>query len=730
LSGLRIVLMVPIQRLGTVKCITEGCRIVSFNLWQSSVCVGKQSMEHVMYRFSYIFIIAFLVFAGIPISSAFALDFEKESEGPKEHYATHLDEIIVSTPMQQKVSSSAKPVTVLHDDDLRMKTGSTIGETLQNELGVHGQSFGPGVGLPVIRGQDGPRVRVLNNGLGTNDASQVSPDHASTAVPLTAERIEILRGPATLLYGSGAIGGVVNIIDNRIPEKVPDQLVGGSIEQKYNSATTDRSTAVKIEGGKNKFAYHFDGYYSKKDDTKISGDAIDAVRAQVSQSGTAFPENSNGFINNTEADNLSGTLGFSIVGESGFFGVSGNMLDMEYQVPSGGTAGGEQSFIELESRKLDFKSEWNNPEGFFETIRTKLSLTDYDHVEALEAEFSNDTFETRFEALHKPILGMKGVAGFQITTSRFSALEIGADYINPITRTNSYAAFIQEEFDLGATVAQFGLRIEHTVLNSELRANPNPGFTPVSVSVSDLWNINDHSSINLALGRSQRAPQAQELFFEGGHEATRTFQRGNPNLKKETSYSMDLGYKYNSKKVAAEINLFHNWVNNYIFTERTGALSADGDPVVNFQQATATFLGYEAQFIFHAWKNSSQDVDLTVFSDYTRAQLNNAGDVPRIPPLRWGFQVDHRYGNWSSNLRLTRAERQEYSGVNEASTPGYTLLNLNTHYHVDNFHNADLVVYAKGNNLLNQNIRNSASFLRNFAPEPGVGGEIGIRIDY
>ena len=683
-----------------------------------------------MYRFPYICIIAFLVFSGIPISSAFALDYEKESEGPKEHYATHLDEIIVSTPMQDKVSSSARPVTVLHDDDLRMKTGSTIGETLKNELGVHGQSFGPGVGLPVIRGQDGPRVRVLNNGLGTNDASQVSPDHASTVVPLTAERIEILRGPATLLYGSGAIGGVVNVIDNRIPEKVPDQLVGGSVEQKYNSATTDRSTAVKIEGGINKFAYHFDGYYSKKDDTEVSGDAIDATRAEVSQSGTAFPENSDGFINNSEADNLSGTLGFSIVGESGFFGVSGNMLDMEYQIPSGGTAGGEQSFIEMEQRKLDFKGEWNNPEGFFETFRTKFSLTDYDHVEALEAEFSNDTFEARVEALHKPVLGMKGVMGFQLISSKFSALEIGADYIVPVTNTKNYAAFIQEEFDVGATVAQFGVRIEHTTLDSKLRENPDQSFTPISLSVSDLWNVNDHSSFNLALSRSQRAPQVQELYFEGGHEATRTFQQGNPNLKKETSYSIDMGYKYNAKKVTAEINLFHNWANDYMYTERTGGTSADGDPIVAYRQATATFMGYEAQFIFHVWKNTSQDVDLTAFSDYTRAQFANEGDVPRIPPLRWGFQFDHRYGNWSSNLRLTLAERQEYSGVLEASTPGYTLLNLNTHYHVDNFHNADLVVYAKGNNLLNQNIRNSASFLRNFAPEPGVGGEIGFRIDY
>ena len=680
-----------------------------------------------------VFKIYILLFS-ILLSPAFAEDQKKagqgptEHDGPKEHYTIHLDEIIVSAPMQQKISSYAKPVTVLHDDNLRMKTGGTIGETLQYEMGVHGQGFGPGAGLPVIRGQDGPRVRVLSNGLGTNDASQMSPDHASTSVPLTAERIEILRGPATLLYGSGAIGGVVNVIDNRIPEKVPD--TGVSVEQKYNSVSNNRSTALKIEGGKDKFAYHFDGYYQQSGDLKISGDAIDAAKAKVSQSDLTVTENSNGFINNSKTDNFSATAGFSFVGDSGFFGFSGNVLDTRYQIPPRGSAGGELSFIKMEQKKLDFKSEWNNPEGFFEKVRTKLSMTDYEHTEAYEALFRNDTFEGRVEAPHKPILGMKGVLGFQVISSRFSALEVEeGDWINPITKSKTFSAFATESFDVGPTVAQVGLRIEHATLNSEHRASPHQNFTPISASVSDLWNIDDQSSISLALGRSQRAPLANELFFEGAHGATASYQRGNAGLKKETSYSIDLGYKLNSKRVAVEINLFHNWVKGYIFSQRTGS-TVSGDPEVIYQQGAATFMGYETQLIYHAWKNASQDVDITLFSDYTRGKLNNEGDVPRIPPLRLGFQVDHRYGNWRSNLRLTNALEQEYSGAYEASTSSYTLLNLNTHYHIENFNKADVVVYAKGNNLLNENIRNSASFLRNFAPEAGIGAEIGIRINY
>ena len=427
---------------------------------------------------------------------------------------------------------------------------------------------------------------------------------------------------------------------------------------------------------------------------------------------------------------LAATAGFSYVGDFGFIGFSGNTLETRYQIPTRGSAGAEQSFIKMEQKKLDLKSEWNNPEGFFEKVRTKLSMTDYEHTEAYEADFKNDTFEGRLEAPHQPIFGMKGVVGFQVITSRFEALDVeGGDYINPITRSNNFSAFATESFDVGSTVAELGVRIEHATLNTVGRTSPHQNFTPISVSGSDLWNIDDQNLIYLGLARSQRAPLANELFFEGEHEATASYQKGNTGLRMETSYNIDLGYKFNSKKVAVEINLFHNWVNGYIFSQRTGN-TVGGDPEVEYQQAAATFIGYEAQLIYHAWKNASQDVDITLFSDYTRGKLNNEGDVPRIPPLRLGFQVDHRYGNWRSNLRYTYADEQNYGGKNEDSTGSYTLLNLNTHYHIQDFKKADVLVYAKGNNLLNQNIRNSASFLRNFSPEAGIGAELGIRINY
>ena len=691
----------------------------------------EKSTRHIMFRIFKSFTI--LVLLGFLFSPAFAEDNHRATENPKEHYNIHLKEIVVSTPMRETIASSFKPVTVLHDEELRLKASSTIGETLKNELGVNSQSWGNGVGIPVIRGQHGPRVRVLSNGLGNNDASQMSPDHASTTSPVLAERIEIIRGPATLLYGSGAIGGVVNVIDNRIPDKIPEK-VGAAFEQKYNSVSNDHSTALKFEGKIHpKLAFHFDGFSREnKNHMDISGDAIDAARAQVGQPDLVVTDNTNGFVKNTDSDEISATAGFSWVTDSGFFGFSYNVHDREYGSPPEGSADAEQARIEMEHKKLDLKSEWRFSEGFIEEIRSKLSFTDYQHNEGTEALFKKDTFEGRIEMPHRSIGNVDGVFGVQVVSSMFSAEKTEDNtYSVPVTKSRNFSAFVQEGFNIGVTDAEIGLRVENATVDSHNTKGSESTFTPISISASDMWKIDDQNTVNIGVTRSQRAPQVQELFFDGTHETTRTYERGNPNLAMETSYNADIGYKFNSSWVSAELNLFHNWVDDYISLQRTGA-TVGGSPETLYTQNRATFMGYEAQFIFHLMERQSNDIDLTLFSDYTRGRLHGItdSDVSQMPPLRWGFQLDHSQGEWNSNLRLTRAEKQNSGGPHESNTPAYLLLNMATHYHVDNFHNTDLLVYAKGNNLLNKNYRNSTSFLRNFSPEPGIGAEIGVRITY
>ena len=642
-----------------------------------------------------------------------------------------LDEVIVSAPLQDNESEFALPVTVLTEDELRLKVGHSIGETLKNELGVTSQSFGPGVGTPVIRGQSGSRVRVLSNGIGSNDLSAVSPDHAAGVEPLLAESIEVLRGPATLIYGSGVIGGVVNVIDNRIPNKLPDKLLAGALEQRFDSVSDESSTTMKLEGGNNHLAYHLDGFYRDRNDLDIGGTAIDVNAAQATDSALQVIQNTQGTLNNTSAYAISGSAGVSLVGDPGFAGVSINRLENNYGIAPDGS-GGEMTRIDLKQSKYDFKSELKNPFKFAESLRMKLGYTDYQHTEIADglpgAFFSNKSYESRLELAHQPLGILHGLLGFQAIAGDFAAIDQSTtEIIVPQTQTNSYGVFAVESFTIQALTNQLGIRVEDISLSPQGLAHLN--YVPVSASASSLWKINDSNSLNIALTRSQRAPQVQELLANGFHDATRSFERGNINLQEETSYNLDLGYKFNSDGVTAQLDLFHNWAGDYIYQQRNGEF-IDGAPVLETRQADAGFMGYEGKLIFPLFQNRLGLVDLTLFSDFTRGQFISGSDVPRMPPLRFGFQLDHTKGDWHNNLSLTRGAAQKRAGDNDTPTNGYLLLTLGTQYQIFDMYGADVMLFAKANNLLNENIRNSTSYLRNFAPEPGRGAEIGFRVSY
>ncbi len=678
-----------------------------------------------------------------------------------EQNIVELDQVVVTAPLAEKVSDTATPVTVLTEDELRLKVGHSIGETLKNELGITSQSFGPGVGTPVIRGQSGPRVRVLSNGIGGNDASAISPDHASSVEPLLAERIEVLRGPATLLYGSGAIGGVVNVIDNRIPEQLPEKLLGGALEQRFDSVSDETATTMKLEGGKDHIAYHIDGFFRDCGNVDIGGNAIDVKAAR--QADPTLPvalQNTRGFIANTGSDAISGSAGLSFIGEPGFAGASINRLENNYGIAPDGS-GGENVRIELRQTKYDFKSELKNPFSFAKSIRTKLGFTDYQHHEIADGEvgslFTNETWESRLELTHQDLGLLRGVIGFQAQSSDFEGThfhhhhedegheheegdeeEVEAEALVPRSNITHFGVFAVESFDAGPVAFQFGTRVEQVDIKP---INMNGfSYTPVSASVSALWKLNRQNSFNLAGTRSSRAPQIQELLSNGFHHATRSFEVGSTDLQEETSYNLDLGYKFNSNGFRAEFDLFHNWANAYIYQQRTGqfvdeeGLGCPPDvacfPVVQSSQADATFMGYESKLVFPLMENHYGLVDLTLFSDYTRGQFVGGGDVPRMPPLRFGFQLDHIKGDWNSNLRLTRGEAQDHPGDFDTATASYVQLNLSTQYLIKQIKDVDVMVFAKANNLLDENIRNSTSYLRNFAPEPGRGAEIGLRVHY
>ncbi|MEQ1484702.1 TonB-dependent receptor [Methyloglobulus sp.] len=674
-----------------------------------------------------------------------------------------LDEMIVyGSGIKHSSAKSAKPTTVLSGDELRNKVGQTIGDTLSNELGITSQSFGAGVGSPVIRGQAGPRVRVMQNSLGNNDVSSLSPDHANGVDPIIAERVDVLRGPSTLLYGNGAIGGIVNVIDNRIPEVVPDKLIGGAGEQRYDSASNESSSALKLEGGKNNFAYHVDGFYRDQNNTHIGGLAIDEAAARKhdpSFNALAPGEliNTDGFIGNSQARSRGGSVGMSFIGEAGLIGAAANSLEKTYGIAPDGH-GEAPVTVDLKQTKYDIKGQLNKPFAFAEEIRMKFGYTDYQHTELdggiPGTTFLNESFESRLELEHQPIGKLNGIVGFQSVNSAFEGLGEEGQII-PKSDIDTYALFAVESFDVGKVKVEFGGRVEGNTITPENRSNLS--YIPASGSASALWNITVQHQVSLAFTHSQRAPQIQELLVDGFHHATRSYERGNAGLGKELSNNLDLGYRFNSDWMTAEINLFHNWASDYIYQQRSfkelfnaedgriAQLNENGEPLdpqgnpflcaecfplLDSQQANATFKGFEAQTIFPLMQNSYGAIDLTLFGDYTRGTFDQGGDVPRMPPLRYGFQLSYEKDDFSTNARLTRGEAQTNAGENETETDSYLLLNMGAQYQLADIHDAEILLFAKGKNLLNENIRNSTSYLRNFAPEPGRSAELGIRISY
>jgi iron complex outermembrane receptor protein len=658
--------------------------------------------------------------------------------------AQELDAMTVTATAESSQPLS-KAMTVLSDDELRGKVGASLGETLNNELGMSSQSFGAGVGTPMIRGQSSSRVKVLQNSVGNNDAAALSPDHANGVEPILAERIEVLRGASTLLYGNGSIGGVVNVIDNRIPEKLFDKVLGGAAEQRYDSVSNQTATVGKVEGSYKQLAYHLDGFYRDQDNTSISGFAIDeqAVRATDHSLDGVKLINSKGVIANTQAQSQGGSIGASWITEKGLIGVSINQLDKNYGIPSDGS-GGDAINIALKQSKYDLKAQLNKPLAIADTLKFKFAYTDYQHQELENAipatTFLNKSYESRLELQHKAIGQLTGVWGFQSLNTEFSAL--GAETIVPPTVGDTYGLFAVESLKQGSINYQAGLRGEWQTIKAQQQNTQT--YFPLSGSLSASWDINKQQQLSIAFTHAQRAPQIQELYSNGVHDATRSYEQGNANLKKEASNNIDLSYRWRGDSISAELNLFHNWVSDYIYQQRTGEVFNENTeqfaagcannntcvPVLENQQTAAIFKGFEAKIVLPLLDTKAGLLDLTLFSDYTRGTFDKGGNVPRLPPLRYGLQLDYDYNNWHNELRLTRAEAQTDVAANDSTSPAYVLLNLNSQYHLAHFANTDILLFAKAKNLLNENIRNATSYLRNFAPEAGRGAEIGIRVSY
>jgi iron complex outermembrane receptor protein len=654
------------------------------------------------------------------------------------------DKLVVTERVQDWITRNALPSSVLDGDELRIRIGDTIGATLQQLPGVNNASFGPGVGQPVIRGLSGVRVRLMQDALGTLDVSSISPDHANAVEPLLADRIEVLRGPAALLYGSGALGGAVNVLDSRIPSRLPERPLVGGIEQRYNSVSSEVASVGRVDGGFGKLALHLDGYYRDHTDMGIGGRPVD-MSAEAELRGldsfsAPFP-NPQGYIPNTGARTQGGTGGMSWVDDWGFAGFSFNRLENRYGIPPG--VGEERVRIDLTQSRYDFKSELKEPFAFAEALRMRLAYIDYQHVEVEDGTpgtvWSNVGAEGRIELAHRPIGDVKGLIGFQSSNTGFAAL--GEEAVVPRSDIENYGVFAIESLMREAVSYEAGLRVENQSVVPKGRAGAD--HTPVSASGSVQWAIDDQHSLSFGVARSQRAPQVQELFSQGVHTATASYDLGDPHLREETSYNLDLTYRFTHRSLSAEVNLFHNWINDFIYQQRTGTwFNEDTEsferictgetcvPVFQTQQRNAIFKGYEAQVGFPLFETRHGAMDLQLFSDFVRAEFESGSDVPRLPPLRYGFQFAYVKDAFAGQIRLTRGAPQDRPGENETNTPGYVLLNAGAQYRLITSRDEEMLLFVRVNNLLDENIRNSTSYLRNVAPEPGRGAELGIRITF
>lgn len=661
--------------------------------------------------------------------------------------AVELDTLEVRVlPQGGTALDATQPVDVIVGEELDDQKESTLGETLDGELGVHSTYFGPGAGRPIIRGLGGNRVRVTEDGLNAQDASALSPDHAVSAEPLLVDRIEILRGPATLLYGSTASGGVVNLVDNRIPEQ--RQGFSAAAEARGNTAADERAGVFRIDGGVGAFQFHVDGFQRETDDYEIPGFALSAdERAELDADERAELEP--GLLENSAQESEGGTLGVSLVADWGFVGVAWKDFETLYGIPGGHDHGHEDDHddghgddhgeeeeesisIDLDQSRYEFRGGLWQPVDLLDEVRVKFARTEYRHVE-LEGDEVGTTFdveasEFRIEASHAPIGRLSGVLGFQFEDTEL--LAVGEEAFIPGTETRSKGVFLIEEFDLDALTLSAGVRLQQDeikltdrVLDDGTRERE---FDLLTVSAGAVWRFAPTWQASANWQMSERAPTQEELFANGPHVATQAFEIGDASLNEETSNNVDIGLHKYAGPFHFRADLFYNDIDDFVYLANTQDVE-DGLPVQLWSQADAEFWGVEAEASLKLPESSAGQFELRVFGDTVEADIDAGnGNVPRLSPTRLGTGFDWHRGGWRANVAYTRVFEVDDVAEFETGTDGYNMLTANLVYGWT-MGAADVEVFLKGANLLDETQRAHTSFLKDDAPLPGLNVTAGLR---
>jgi len=644
---------------------------------------------------------------------------------------------VTATPFTPSLLEYGEPASVMNEDDIEHRMSSTLGETLQLEAGVRSSFFGQGASRPIIRGFSGDRVRILKNGVSTGDVSDISEDHVVAADPMQAQQIEILRGPETLLYGSSAIGGAVNVTDDSIPEiSLGTPVQGKVLGQLGNSADDERTIGIKMRGESEKINWHLSGFNRTTADYTIPGFAeSQALRDREGEEENREHEES-GTVPNTDTKSWGATIGGSYVWDNGFLGLSLSGFDSDYGIP--GHAHEEKDSdgvrIDAQQQRLDMRGRMDAVNNFVESLKFRMALSDYAHdeIEAgnVATTYRRDSLEARLELLHSPVASLQGALGIQMVYDDFSAL--GEEtFLNPV-KTFSPALFFFESTSLSDSVElRFGGRIESAHLDPV--GYNSREFTPISVSAGPVWKIsqNENYTLGLTMTYAERAPNALELFSEGQHLARQIYERGNIDLNKEASLGVDLVLQKNYGILTGSITPFYQSFSNYInLTKSTETI--EELPVYTYGEVDAYFWGFEIQSAIHIDKllqMSRHHLSLEYQSDYVKARNKSFSSyMPRTPPLRNVIRARYQYEKtFEAILEGVFVEDQNDISAFELPTNGYQLLNAEIGFTAPRLFGEKTRIFLKGSNLTNDEARTHSSFLKDLAPMRGRALLIGFR---
>jgi len=628
------------------------------------------------------------------------------------------------------------PVTVATSREIEANGGQTLTDTLMTKPGISGSTFAAGANRPIIRGLDNYRVRVQEDGIATHDVSALSEDHAIPIDPFSADQVEVVRGPATLRYGSQAIGGVVSATNQRIPDFVPPGGISAEVRGGITSVDQGRDGGFQVTGGGNGVVVHVDGFKRRADDY----------------------DTPHGVQENTFVDSQGGAVGGSLVGSDGFIGLSYVHYESLYGIP-GEEAVEERSRIDMNQDKILSKGEWRPHAGGIDAIRYWFGWSDYAHNELVDegdvgSRFTNRETEARVEVQHTPVMTglgeLTGAVGIQLGHRNMAgeSFEGGDNLLDPTT-TDYVAGFIFEELQatkylrLQAAARYEQNDVEGTGLDIVTgdSMHGDSSFRPVSASLGALYDLGWNVTARASAQYVERAPDAAELFSHGPHEATETFEIGNPNLTKEVAKTVEFGLKKATGPLRFDGSVYYTKFDGFIskfltggecgesFADCTlagGAPDPDGEAFKEllFTQRDATFYGAEliaqydvAPIWAGVWGVEGQ-------YDFVHAKFDDGDYVPRMPAHRLGGGLYYRDAAWIARVNALHAFKQDELGFEETETSSYTLVNAELSYTYRGETSGGITpvttIGIRGENLLDDDVRNSASFKKDEVLLPGA----------